>query len=392
MKVLVATDSTADDRKTLAAVRSLGKSGVEVTVGGDRFLRQPFFSKFCRHRLAYPKPFHNVERFVEILLQVLKERDFDVLLPLSDDVTIPVSKFKDQFKSRVHIAVADYTTLAKANDKLETLSIAQQVGIQIPETHSPSNSKEVREISSKIQYPCVLKPRKGSGGVGLVIPDSPAQLLESYTALPEESDLLYDSRILIQEYVPGEIHDVCLLFNEGKPRAALTQKRLKMYHSYGGFGIHNETTYEPELIESATALLKAMNWHGPALVEFKIDSRDGLAKLMEVNSRFWGTLDLAIQAGVNFPILTCRMALDGDVSPVFDYQVGMRYKWTLPYGFLYALESDRKWHYLWEFLSFNSHTRSDIWLSDPFPLLAEALLAGNSLWKRLKKTISDPIG
>jgi len=84
------------------------------------------------------------------------------------------------------------------------------------------------------------------------------------------------------------------------------------------------------------------------------------------------------------------MALDGDVSPVYDYKVGMKYKWTLPYGFLYAMESDRKWHFLWEFLRFNSQTRSDIWLSDPFPLLAEIILAGNSFWKRLKKKIDGP--
>jgi predicted ATP-grasp superfamily ATP-dependent carboligase len=206
--------------------------------------------------------------------------------------------------------------------------------------------------------------------------------------MPSVSELLHDHKILIQEYVPGEIHDVGLLFNRGKPRAALTQKRLKMYHRSGGIGIHNETTHEPELRDSAIALLKALNWHGPALVEFKIDSRDGEAKLMEVNSRFWGTVDLAIQAGVDFPLLACKMAVDGDVEPVFDYQVGMKYKWTLPYGLLYALESNRKWHYLWEFLRVNRHTRTDIWLSDPMPLLIEVLSAGKSFWNWIKKSIS----
>ena len=37
------------------------------------------------------------------------------------------------------------------------------------------------------------------------------------------------------------------------------------------------------------------------MVEFKHDERDGVPKLMEINGRFWGSLQLAIDAGVDFP-------------------------------------------------------------------------------------------
>lgn len=388
----MATESTADDRKTVAAVRSLGKGGFKVTVGGDSFLRQPFLSRFCSRRLAYPKPCEDVEGFVQFLLGHLQRRHYDVLLPLSDYVTIPVSMFKEQFRSRVAVAVPDYEALSTANDKLKALSAARQAGIGVPETHAPGDIQELREISRSIRYPCVLKPRSGAGSVGLKFIDTPEELIRSCEMLPSGQDMLYDYRPLIQEYVPGEVHDVCLLFNNGEPRAALTQKRLKMYHSTGGIGVLNETTDEPELRDRAMELLRSLHWHGPAAVECKIDSRDGSFKFMEVNSRFWGTLDMAIQAGVDFPLLTCRMAVEGDIEPVFDYRVGLRYKWTFPYGFLHTMESDRKLESLWEFLRYHPGTRSDIWLSDPGPLLAAMVLDVGRLWDGMRSAISGGKG
>lgn len=39
------------------------------------------------------------------------------------------------------------------------------------------------------------------------------------------------------------------------------------------------------------------------MVEWKVDLRDGRPKLMEINPRFWGSLELAVRSGVNFPSL-----------------------------------------------------------------------------------------
>ncbi len=63
------------------------------------------------------------------------------------------------------------------------------------------------------------------------------------------------------------------------------------------------------------------------MVEYKVDSETGAAHLMEVNGRFWGSLQLAIDAGVDFPVLLVRAALGEDVEPVSDYQVGIRSRW-----------------------------------------------------------------
>ena len=145
-----------------------------------------------------------------------------------------------------------------------------------------------------------------------------------------------------------------------------------MHPSEGGPGIFVETTDEPDLRDAAIALLEALDWHGPAQVEFKRDTRDGTPKLIDINARFWGTLDTSIQAGVNFPLLACRIALEGDVQPIQSYRVGLRYRWPFPHGWRHARQQEHRWRSLWQFLKPRRNTCSDLWLSDPRPHLAEA--------------------
>jgi predicted ATP-grasp superfamily ATP-dependent carboligase len=94
-----------------------------------------------------------------------------------------------------------------------------------------------------------------------------------------------------------------------------------------------------DLTALALRLLQPLGWHGPAEVEFKIDERDGRPKLMEVNTRFWGSIGLSIRAGLDIPCMACRLALGEHVEPVTEYAVGLRYRWFIPYSPLSFLRS-----------------------------------------------------
>ena len=72
-------------------------------------------------------------------------------------------------------------------------------------------------------------------------------------------------------------------------------------------------------------------------MEMKRDDRDGEYRLMEINPKFWGSLELSIAAGINFPLLTCEMARAGDVKPVLDYDREMKFRWPFPQDLLHAI-------------------------------------------------------
>jgi len=72
----------------------------------------------------------------------------------------------------------------------------------------------------------------------------------------------------------------------------------------------------------AIDLLKHFQWHGVAMVEFKLN-HEKKPVIMEINPRFWGSLNQAILAGVDFPYMLYTMAVEGDVKPVFNYKIGV---------------------------------------------------------------------
>jgi predicted ATP-grasp superfamily ATP-dependent carboligase len=303
------------------------------------------------------------------------EEDFDVVLPVSDYVMGALSEVQDRIEPSVKLALPSCKAQALFRDKWKTIQLADDLGISTPKTVCCEAVQDLPRLLESQEFPLIIKPRRGTGGIGLFRLETPNDLPKQLLSASIPSDTVFDARhLLVQEYIPGKVHDVCVLFNRGEPRAVLTQKRLKMYPVKGGVGIYNVTTDEADIREQAIALLKAAEWHGPAQVEFKRKA-DGSPCLMEVNGRFWGTLDLAVAAGVNFPLLTCRMAVDGDIMPVSSYEVGLGFRWPVPYGLLHAVETRRWVGTLWEFWGPGKGVKSDVRISDPLPLLAEAVFA-----------------
>jgi predicted ATP-grasp superfamily ATP-dependent carboligase len=122
-------------------------------------------------------------------------------------------------------------------------------------------------------------------------------------------------------------------------------------------------------------LLKALDWFGVAMVEFKLDPRDGIPKLMEINPRFWGSLALAIAAGVNFPLLLLRMSRGEDVEPIETYQTGKMCRWLLPGDVLHFLHNSRRMNLRPSFFRFRDRNMAyDILsLEDPLPVIGRIL-------------------
>jgi predicted ATP-grasp superfamily ATP-dependent carboligase len=107
------------------------------------------------------------------------------------------------------------------------------------------------------------------------------------------------------------------------------------------------------------------------MVEFKVDPRDGIPKLMELNPRFWGSLQLAIVSGVDFPYLMLRMAREESFEPVLHYTVGKRCRWLLLGDILHFLSNPHRFHLCPSFFDFSDpNTSYDIFSrDDPLPLL-----------------------
>jgi len=169
---------------------------------------------------------------------------------------------------------------------------------------------------------------------------------------------------MVQELVEGEAYGVEALMHEGELKAIFMHKRLREYPVTGGASTLRVSTRNERLARYSVRLLKEMGWEGVAMVEFKMNPCDSNAKLMEVNGRFWGSLSLALNAGVDFPYLMYKLMLGKDVDPCCRYRVGVMQRWLLPGDLLWLYSSIRnskegKLKCLIKFLA-SSHVADDI--------------------------------
>jgi predicted ATP-grasp superfamily ATP-dependent carboligase len=116
-------------------------------------------------------------------------------------------------------------------------------------------------------------------------------------------------------------------------------KRLREYPVTGGASTLRVSTWNKRLAEYSIKLLREMNWQGVAMVEFKLNEKNGSANLIEVNGRFWGSLPLAVNAGVDFPYLLYKVMVEKDTFAVKGYKLGLTERWLIPGDLLWLFDS-----------------------------------------------------
>jgi len=176
----------------------------------------------------------------------------------------------------------DTYTLRKAGDKAQVAVRCKELGIPAPETH--------------FIYDAVLKPVNGRGSRGRQ----------------------YVTNCLYQRRVSGPGIGVGLLFLDGEVMAKCCWQRLSEYTRNGGWSVVRESIRSPIHEERAEALMKGLGWSvGACMVEFKGDA------VLEVNPRLWGSLQLSIDAGVDFPRLMWDIITTGDCRRVLEWRTGV---------------------------------------------------------------------
>jgi len=377
-------------KNALAAVRDIGKNNIQVhTCGPPTRNRVASFSGYSSGWAIYTSPNENMERFIADIRKIIASREYEMILPIGVDTTIPCSYYKEELQQYTRVPVADYEILERAHDKYRTIEIAESVDVPVPYTTMMSVEKLTEE---SFNYPIVIKARKGASGSGTRYATSKAELNKIIRGFEnKKSTYIHDfEKPMIQEYIPGELLDVCVLFNKGQPRAALAQRRVVTYPPSGGVGIVNETIEDPEPIELATRLLQKMKWHGVAQIEFKRDE-EGVPRLMEVNPKFWGTLELSIAAGLNFPYLLYKMTMEGDIEPCFEYEKNLQMWWSfahLPQIYLACIKN--RYNVFSALTDTKKRRISDLSLNDLKPHIFQ-LLEGAIRLLRFKRMLSHPL-
>jgi predicted ATP-grasp superfamily ATP-dependent carboligase len=319
-----------DERSALAVVRSLGSAGHDVYVcsssgrsiaGASRHAKG---ERIVAASLASPREFaHDVKALISTwgidTLLPMTEQAFNAIFAnsaLFTDVVIP-GPTSEQFRA--------------ISDKQRVMEAALACGLGVPAQIVLSTPSDAEALTgADLDFPLVVKPARSvaqKNGVQIKLgvihcPDREAlrSALDSFPAAAYP--------LLLQHRIIGPGIGVFLLMWGREMVASFAHRRLREKPPSGGVSVYRESIEpDPDLLERSRKLLERFNWSGVAMIEYKVEQKTGIPFIMEINGRFWGSLQLAIDAGVDFPRLLLECASGQKVSGPEKYKLGIRSKW-----------------------------------------------------------------
>ena len=142
----------------IAVIRSLGRRGLHV-IATDHDRRSPGFrSRYAAERIVLPDPAADPAGVVDRLHALAAAGRVDLIVPVTDEVLLPLSDARERFDGLCALAIPDRAALATAGDKAATLELARRLGVPVPPTVVARTADEALAAASDLGWPVVLKP------------------------------------------------------------------------------------------------------------------------------------------------------------------------------------------------------------------------------------------
>ena len=318
----------AVEHVSLAIARCLCDRGIAVTLadvsGAARLPR----SRAILKTVHLPNHRSDPDQFFKALSNLIRSESYDMLLPSSDVGLAATAAYYSELSSLLHVGCPPPEIVKRVLDKRLTLEAAEACGIRVPRTFELPTIVVLDSLQSELPFPIVAKPHSKED-------ESRHSFKMRYFAAFQDlrnaflQDPEFGTSNLFQEYCPGEGVGVELLLHNQQPVGLFQHRRLKELPVTGGGTVMSVSeSVDPDLADQALALLRKIQWQGVAMVEFKCDRSKRQATLMEVNGRYWGSLPLAIGAGLEFPFYEWQIAHGEQPEVPWGYRAGLHVRWV----------------------------------------------------------------
>lgn len=335
------------------------------------------------------RPASEPATYVDQHLALLARHRIQVVVPMSDAAAVALLARRSEFPSACTLPFPATDRWLAATNKVDLLARAEAAGLDVPRSLT-LDRHGASAAARDLHYPAAVKPHRsvvsdGGSSYPVTLVENEKECVEAITALPDAA-----FPVLLQERIVGPGEGIFLLRWEGRIVAAFAHRRLRERPPHGGVSVYRESiALEPDFYAGAIRLLEDLDWEGVAMIEGKRDLRSGRPVVMEINGRFWGSLQLAIDAGVDFPALLVAAAVGAPLPhtpPLYRRGIRSRWEWgDLDHLLLRLLRSRRtlrldrsapsRVELLRSFVAWDrDRDRPEIWRrSDPAPFILETL-------------------
>ncbi len=271
-------------------------------IGGDMQLSAPALSAAD---VSVQLPAVYADNYISKLLEVCKNEHIDMIISLND-LELPIlAKHKHLFEEiGVNVVISSPEVIDVCFDKVKTADFVISLGLKAPKTYVCFELAKEAIDKKELSFPLILKPRWGSGSIGIEVVEDMEELFDVYSILLKKvkksilaTASIGDEYILIQQYIKGKEYGLDIMndFN-GNNVAVSVKQKLAMRAGETDKAI---TIDNYNIREMGAKIGKALKHIGN--LDCDILEEDGEYYVLELNPRFGGGFPFSYEAGVNFP-------------------------------------------------------------------------------------------
>jgi len=285
---------------------------------------------------------NNVAQFKKSLVVLVKRNKYDCVIPMTDGDHAILLEMLPALEKITQVLITTSKELHSLTDKKAVLAFCKNIGISVPQTSLVSTAKDVEALAKKTAYPCVLKPRHSMAlkhnrivSHRVSICNSEQQLVKAYACLQKKME-----DALVQEYIYGSGFGFYALAEQGVCKAFVIQKRVHEVPFYGGASSLRATVSNKTLEKISKKIISQMGVDGVIMIEYRRNEKDNTYSLMEINPRFWGSLELTIKSGIDMPRLLVESPKK--IESIYKKNVFCRYLFTGELSYVWSIVTYKK--------------------------------------------------
>lgn len=289
----------------LANTRALGRAGIPVIVLSEHSCLARY-SRYCKKFIKCPG--YLSDDFIEFLLKLALSENIQgwVLLPSNDHAVFNISGNIDRLKEYYSIISPEPQILEVIYNKELLIKLCQSIDIPVPLSWFPEFPESVKQ--QEFIFPLLIKGKNGlsfyrNTGKKAFLAENMEDLTKTVNEIIIESPF---SNIYFQNLLPFEKEkpvSFTAFSIKGEIKSFWMGVKIREHPLHFGTATYSRTVNKPELIPLAEKLLSNLSFTGVCEIEFLLDTRDNMFKLIEVNARTWLWVDMAIKSGINYPLM-----------------------------------------------------------------------------------------
>lgn len=317
-------------RNSLAIIRSLGAKHFKCDMvsydTGNNKLNDYYFKHKSKHldKVILVKkdlPLH------EQLIDILKKENYDFLFAGGTDWSNLIAKYKSNLSTYVKVVSEDYEKIKKVHDKHSSLELISKLNIKHPKSFIAKNHHDLEKIANELDGKAIVKMTDSYASMGLSTYEGTINEFINDYIITYGFDYQKGNFPIIQQLLKGDLYDTTAFSINGESKAILSQQRIVTAWLKGGGGVVNTTVLKNEIIENTKLILKELKWNGHIEIDWFYNHADKSFYFIEINPKFWGTTQLTISAGYDFPYWSTLLYSNQPIPEIKNFKTGLTYRW-----------------------------------------------------------------